>query len=106
MDRSSVISLISQTVTSDAYGIQRTTEVKREVFCDVSSVSLSEWSEGGRLGLNPEFRMTMFAPDYNGETILEFEGVRYSIYRTYRGRNESIDLYVEKRTGTAQEVET
>lgn len=99
MDRSNVITLISDTYTTNDIGVQVATETSREVFCDVTSVSLSEWSEGGRIGLNPEYRMTMFEPDYEGEKVLEFEGVRYSVYRTYHGRNDTIDLYVERRTG-------
>lgn len=99
MDRSDVIELIAETYTSDEYGVQIAQETKREVFCAVSSVSLSEWSEGGRIGLNPEYRMTMFEPDYEGEEVLEYNGVRYSVYRTYHGRNDTIDLYVERRQG-------
>lgn len=99
MDRSDVISLIKETRTANEFGVQTAVETKREVFCDVSSVSLSEWSEGGRLGLNPEYRMTMFEPDYEGEEVLEYNGVRYAVYRTYHGRNDTLDLYVERRQG-------
>lgn len=99
MDRSNVITLIGEAFTKNEYGVQIQTETRREVYCNVTSVSLSEWSEGGRLGLNPEFRMTMFAPDYLGEKVLEFNGVRYAIYRTYYGRNDTLDLYVERRSG-------
>lgn len=99
MDKSNVLKLISQTYQADEYGRQIPTETERAVFCNVQSVSLAEWSEGGRLGLNPEYRFTMFAPDYQGEEIAEFDGKRYSIYRTYLGRNESIELYAERRTG-------
>ena len=41
----------------------------------------------------------MFAPDYNGETIAELNGVRYSVYRTYLGKNETIELYLERKAG-------
>lgn len=99
MDRSNVITLIGEAFTENEYGVQIPVETRHDVYCNVTSVSLSEWSEGGRLGLNPEFRMTMFAPDYQGEKVLEFNGVRYAIYRTYYGRNDTLDLYVERRSG-------
>lgn len=99
MDRSSVIRLIAETVVTDQYGVQHASETSRKVFCAITSVSLQEWSEGGRLGLNPQFRMTMFAPEYHGEQILEYQGERYTIYRTYYGRNDTLDLYVERRQG-------
>lgn len=49
--------------------------------------------------MNPEYRATMFSPDYNGEQIAELDGVRYGIYRTYLGRNETVELYLEKKAG-------
>lgn len=99
MDRSNVLTLIAQTYTADEYGRLIPSETTRDVFCDVDSVNLNEWSEGGRLGLNPEYRFTMFAYDYQGEEVAEFNSVRYSIYRTYHGRNDTIELYAERRTG-------
>ena len=101
MDRSNVLTLISETYTPDSMGVQRPTETSRNVFCDVQSVSLTEWSEGGRAGLNPEYRFTTFVYDYNDEKICEFNGQRYSIYRTYLTRNDSIELYAERREGDA-----
>lgn len=100
MDRSNVLTLISQTYEADQNGIMQTTEVTHDVFCDVSSVSMNEWTEGGRIGLNPEKRFTMFMFDYNHEEICEFEGVRYSIYRTYYSQNDMVELYAERRDGS------
>lgn len=103
MDRSNVIYLISETWTPDQYGVMKAKHTERKVYCDVTSVTLSEWSEGGRIGLNPEYRMSMFSPDYHGEEILKYNGILYTIYRSYRGRNETIDLYVERRHGNGED---
>lgn len=100
MDRSNVITLVSRSFTSDEYGIQTPTETVRDVYASVQSVSLEEWTQGGRLGLNPEYRFTMFEPDYEGEEIVIYKGVRFSIYRTYHARNDSIELYAERRSGS------
>lgn len=99
MDRSQTINLISEAYAEDEYGVLVPTRTKRQVYCNVSSVSASEWFEGSRNGLNPEWRFTMFAPDYQGEEIVEFSGVQYSIYRTYHARNDTIELYAELRKG-------
>ena len=69
------------------------------MFCSVRSVSASEFFDGGRNGLNPDFQISMFAPDYNGERTVEFEGKRYGVYRTYKQRNDIIELYVERKGG-------
>ena len=103
MDRSSVIYLIAETYEADDFGVLQPTQSERKVYCDVTSVTLNEWSEGGRIGLNPEYRMRMFAPEYHGEQLLKYNNVVYAIYRTYRGRDETIDLYVERRHGNAEE---
>lgn len=100
MDRSNVIKLISATKTQDEYGVWRETLTARQVFCSVSSVSASEFFEGGRNGLNPEFRITLFFGDYQGETMLEYDGGIYSIYRTYHGKTDELELYVERKGGT------
>lgn len=101
MDRSNVINLIQVTSTQDTIGQYIETETKKRVFCDVRSISRSEWFDAGRDGLQPSFVFTMFRHDYSGEKIVEFEGRRYGVYRTYVSRNEQIELYVEEKGGLA-----
>lgn len=72
----------------------------REVFCQVDSVTQTEFFEGGRNGLNPEYRFTMFAYDYQDERIVEYNGRLYAIYRTYQPRTDIIELYAERKGGT------
>lgn len=99
VDRSKILTLIGVTYTADSIGQQIPKETPREVYCGVSSVSASEWFKAGRAGLKPEYRVTMFASDYQGEQIAELDGVRYGIYRTYLGGNETIELYLERKAG-------
>ena len=88
MDRSDVLTLIRQSISKGADGIQKQQdESKRQVFCNVSSVS------------GTEYRFTVFAPDYAGETVCEYGGSRYSVYRTYQGKNDTLELYVKKKGG-------
>lgn len=100
MDRSEVITLLSTVKQQDDYGVWRETETWHDVFCQVDSVTRAEFFEGGRNGLNPEFRMTMFFGDYNDEKNLLYRGKAYSIYRTYIGKNDTIELYVERKGGS------
>lgn len=101
MDRSDEIKLITESWAEDTYGVLQPTETTKTVFCDVGSVTGSEIAEFGRNGINPELRMTMFRYDYGGQRIVEYNGDRYSVYRTYFARNDTIELYVERRGGTA-----
>lgn len=99
MDRSRVITLIQTTYTVDKIGQQVPVEIGRDVFCNVSSVSASEFFDAGRAGIKPEYRVTMFAPDYEQEEIVELDGKRYGVYRTYLGQNETVELYLERKAG-------
>lgn len=100
MDRSNVLTLIGTTKTQNDYGVWVETETSRDVFCDVSSVTRQEFFDGGRNGLNPEYVFTMFFGDYEGETVCEFNGKRYAIYRTYHAKTDVIELYAERKGGT------
>lgn len=102
MDRSTPIYLVTEYNQEDEFGVLQPMLSKRMVYANVSSVTSREWMDGGRIGLNPEFRMTMFAFDYAGEKALVYNGSMYSIYRTYIGPDDTIELYVERRQGTRQ----
>jgi len=100
MDRSDVIKLIGTTKAQDDYGVWKETPTERQVMCQVDSITQSEFFEAGRNGLNPSFKFTMFFGDYNDETIVEYKGKTYSVYRTYLRRTDQIELYVERKGGT------
>lgn len=100
MVRSDVITLVAVTRTQNEYGQWVASESTKDVYCEVDSVSQSEFFEGGRNGLNPEYRFTMFFADYNDEPIVEYKSQRYAVYRTYLNKNDKLELYVERKGGT------
>lgn len=100
MDRSDVINLISITQTQDEYGQWVDTPTSKQVFCQVESVGQREFFEAGRNGLNPQYKFTMFVGDYSDESLVEYNGKRYSVYRTYLTKTDKIELYVERKGGT------
>lgn len=93
-----VLTLVSSELTKDAYGVQRKTETQRTVFCEVSSVSASEWFEASRASLNPEYRFVIFGDDYQGEKTCIYDGNAYAVYRTYRD-GDYMELYTERKAG-------
>lgn len=102
MDRSEVIRLVAYNQTQDSLGVWVKSPSATDVYCDVVSVSQTEWYEGSRNGLNPSLRFTVFRYDYNGEESLIYNDKQYRIYRTYVGRNETIDLYCEEVKGVPE----
>lgn len=99
MDKSIVFTLLTVERTQDTFGQWKEEVTRSTVYGQITSVSADEFFAGGQNGYKPEYRITMFAPDYNDEQRCEIDGVEYSIYRTYRGRTDTIELYVERRTG-------
>ena len=106
MDRSDIVTLLKTTYAADAYGVERGTITGRDVFCAVNSVTRDEFFEGGRNGLNPEYRITMFYGDYEGETMLKYKGETYAVYRTYQSKTDVLELYVERQGGANGQVIT
>ena len=99
MDRSTPIYLIGETYEPDEYGAMQPTKTRRIAYANVREVSQAEFFEGGRNGLNPALRFVIFGPEYGGEDTVEYNGVNYAIYRTYRARTDEMELYTELRKG-------
>lgn len=104
MDRSDCISLIGLTRTQDEYGRWKETEISKVVFCQKESITQKEFFEGGRNGLNPAYKFIVFYADYDNEPIIEYNGERYAVYRTYLKRNDELELYCERKGGTNQSI--
>lgn len=110
MDRSDVIILIKDTIMTDQMGQRIPAKVPREVFCNVSSVTGTEWFSGANNGMRPEYRITMFAYDYDGETEVNIGGkiedgivlggIDFTVYRTFIRTTDELELYLERRTGS------
>lgn len=99
MDRANVLTLIKATTFKDSIGQIKKTETERMVPCTVRSVSSSEWFSGGQQGLNPEWQVTVFNGDYENEREVILEGVRYTVYRKYLGKNDNLELYLTAKVG-------
>lgn len=92
------LTLISQTLTKDDYGVEVVTEKERTVLCEVNSISQSEFFAAANTELQPELKFTVFFGDYENESVVEFQGNRYAVYRTYR-TGDYMELYVERKIG-------
>lgn len=74
------------------------------VFAEISSVTQTEFFNGGRLGLSPSLKATIYDFEYNGEQLVKFNGTVYSVYRTYAvNDSDRLELYLEERGGTKDE---
>lgn len=90
--------LISETFEKDEYGVEVGTSDLVTVMCKYGSITQTEWFEGGRNGLNPEYRFEVFFGDYDGQRACIFHGEKLAIYRTFR-RGDTVELYAERKQG-------
>lgn len=99
MNKSGIAYLLADSYTQNEYGVLEKTTTRKKVFVATTSVTGTEWFEGGRNGLNPQFRFIMFSHDYNNEKVIEYNGTIYTIYRTFLRSTDEIELYAELRKG-------
>ena len=77
--------LVKQTVDYDGIGNPITIETKTAILCGMKSVVRSEFYGAAATGLKPEVVFVVHECEYNGEQLVEFEGKRYGVLRTYSG---------------------
>lgn len=97
----SIAYLVHQNHTKDEIGQNISGgETLLEVFVTVNSVSRAEFFNAGRNGLTPEFVFVMPKINYSGEKEIQYDGKRYSIYRTFcPPESDDIELYVKEEAG-------
>lgn len=93
------IKLITVTEDIDEIGQVAYLEESKEVFATVTSATRNEWTSAGKLDINPDYRVVIYSFEYSGQTIVEMDSVRYSVYRTYEVSRDRIELYLEKQSG-------
>lgn len=85
------------------------TRTTKTVYADIGSVTQTEYFAGGRIGLQPSLKATIYDFEYEDEPIVKihFSNTKsklYSIYRTYAvNGSDKLELYLEERGGTKDE---
>lgn len=80
------------------------TRTTASVIAFVDSVSQTEFFSGGRMGLNPSMKATIYDFEYHDEPIVRVEDKLYSVYRTYYINGaDLVELYLEEKGGTKDE---
>lgn len=95
MIRADVIELVAE--SPEARGVfDEATETTRQIYCDVRSVTRTEFYRAKEIGIEPTyiFVLSNYA-EYNGEKTAIYNGTRYRIVRTYVN-GDSVELTVEE----------
>lgn len=100
MTRECIVTLEVPTYGRDALNqLVKTGTEQIPVYCQIESVSQSEWSAAGINGLKAEYKLTVWTDEYRNAVTAILDGVRYSIYRTFQHSEDMIELYLTRKAG-------
>lgn len=92
------------TEKDDLNQVVEKTRTTKTVYAEISSVSQTEFFSGGRIGLTPSLKATIYGFEYGNESIVKWNGKCYSVYRTFAvNGSDKLELYLEERGGTKDE---
>ena len=102
MLKANAVDLIAVSPEATGVGLDPA-ETKRRVFCTVKSVGMQEAYQAMGIGLNPELKVILAHDfEYQDEPMLELDGKRYRIIRTYVTETDGIELTIQKIAGNAR----
>ena len=92
--------LLAEVIVKDELNNQIPKPIRRPpVLCHRKSVGRTEFYSASTTGLNPEVVFVMYDFEYNGERKVEFEGIKYSVIRTYSTGFKEVELTCERVVG-------
>ena len=71
---------------------------ERKIQCTVDSIGRGEWVTAQQGGYEAEIMVKVFSASYNGESLAQYNGKTYEIYRTFQVGDET-ELYLGTRIG-------
>lgn len=82
---SDVVTLIKQTMTKDGENYDTIVETRRDLMCSFEDgVSQSEFYRSMKAGMQASAQVDIWAVDYEGEKIVEFNGRRFNVVRAFQ----------------------
>lgn len=96
-----ILNLIQTAETADEYGDLVVEENPRRVFAKLGSIGQKEFYQAQAVGLQPELKFVLADYlDYNGEQLVDYNGQRYRILRTFR-KGQELELTVYREVNQA-----
>jgi SPP1 family predicted phage head-tail adaptor len=91
--------LLSITSTKDELGQPIFQEKSYLVFCSKLSITRAEFNSAGQLGHKPDMILVVDSDSYEKEKLLEYQGKKYGIYKSFMRQDGFTELYVEVNAG-------
>ena len=91
--------LIQTFSSKDDLGQAILAEKSYMIFCSKLSITRAEFNSAGSAGHKPSIMLIVDADSYENEKYLEYQGKKYSIYKTFGRKDGFIELYCEEKLG-------
>lgn len=99
-----IISLISVIDSETLSGGFIESKTLRQVFANRKSVKQNEFYQAAQAGLKPEIVFVIRSIDYEDEGLLSYNGLEYTIIRTFETKDEMIELVATRTVKRAGEA--
>lgn len=93
------VTLIKESYTKNADRANVRQETRRDILCRVQSVSRGEFYSAAQAGLDAAYVFITHPLNYDGEKIVEYQGIRYGVTRTYQSTPDRLEIYVSLKVG-------
>ncbi|MGD6832578.1 phage head closure protein [Sutcliffiella halmapala] len=81
------LTLIDITFGENALGDPIKVEKRKDILCDAQSIQRTEFYAAAAHGLKPEYTFIVNKYDYQRQSEVEFDGVRYRVIRSYQPKS-------------------
>lgn len=99
ISKDDVCFLLSTTIMNDELLQEIELTLPELVYCAPANIGQREFSITVQAGLKSQLTLIIDNEEYDGEKEVEYNRVKYSIYRTFVRSDGDIELYCEKRMG-------
>lgn len=77
---------------------------RRTVFCNEKSIGNGEFYKAQAAGITASLKCDVHIADYGGELLAEYNGIRYSILKTYKLDDDTVELTLSDLRQQAKDV--
>ncbi|MFR2777139.1 MAG: phage head closure protein [Intestinibacter bartlettii] len=93
------IELVKKAYKSDKIGNQIEVLEKTTVFCEVKSISRTEFYQAAQSGMKPGAAFIIYLFEYDNQDTVIYNDVEYKVIKTYKINENDIELTCERVIG-------
>lgn len=97
--RTDELILIKNTFENDSIGNQIEKNEESIVFCEVKSISRTEFYQAAQSGMKPGAAFIIYGFEYDNQEFVRHNGIKYKVIKTYKINDNDLELTCEKVIG-------